>query len=255
MARSTRVTLAAAAGVVLLAGCAGPAPSTDDPLTGTVTVFAAASLTDTFDAVAAEFEAAHPHVDVTVNYGGSSGLAAQIVGGAPADVFAAANEATMQTVVDAGAAADPAIFARNTLVLVVPAGNPGEVTGLADLSRPELAVALCDPAVPCGSAALQLLDIAGVAAAADTLEQDVRGVLTRVELGEADAGLVYATDAAAAGPAVDVIAVPQAEEVVNRYPIAVLTGAPNPDAARAFVDAVLSSAGRRLLADAGFMAP
>jgi molybdate transport system substrate-binding protein len=220
-----------------------------------VTVFAAASLTDAFDAVAAEFEAEHPRVSVTMNYGGSSGLAAQIVEGAPADVFAAANESTMQTVVDAGTAADPAIFARNTLVLVVPAGNPGGVTGLTDLARPDLAVALCDPAVPCGSAAQALLDIAGVTPAADTLEQDVRAVLTRVELGEADAGLVYATDADAAGRAVEVIAVPEAQEVVNRYPIAVLAGAPNSDAARAFVEFVLSGAGQRLLADAGFMAP
>ena len=116
-------------------------------------------------------------------------------------------------------------------------------------------MALCDPAVPCGSAALQLLDSAGVIAAADTLEQDVRAVLTRVELGEADAGLVYATDADAAGSAVEVIAVPEAREVVNSYPIAVLTAAPNPDAARAFVGFVLSGAGQRLLADAGFMAP
>jgi molybdate transport system substrate-binding protein len=247
------------AATLLLAGCtAAPAPApTEEPdtLTGTVTVFAAASLTETFDALAAEFEAEHPDVDVVLNYGGSSGLATQITEGAPADVFAAANEPTMKTVVDAGDAADPIIFTTNTLVLVVPEGNPAGVTGLADLANPDLAVALCDPAVPCGSAAQTLLDSAGVTAMPDTLEEDVKAVLTKVELGEADAGLVYVTDAHASGSTVEIIYVPEAQEVINRYPIAVLTGAPNPDAAQAWVDFVLSDEGQQALSDAGFVAP
>lgn len=244
----------AAAAVLALGGCASPAPA-PDALTGTLTVFAAASLTGTFDALADRFEAEHPGVDVRLNYGGSSDLAVQIVQGAPADVFAAANEATMATVTAAGDASDPTIFTTNTLELVVPAGNPAGVTGLADLADPDLAVALCDPAVPCGSAAQQLLDAAGVSVDPDTLEDNVKAVLTKVELGEADAGLVYVTDVAAAGDAVTGIVVPEASAVVNAYPIAVLTEAPNPDAAHAWVDLVLSDEGQAALAGAGFVAP
>lgn len=243
---------------LVLAGCSAPATQpveTPGGLTGTVTVFAASSLTETFDSLAAEFEADHTAVDVVLSYGGSSDLATQITEGAPADVFAAANEKTMQTVTDAGDAGDPTIFTTNTLELVVPAGNPAGVTGLADLAKADLAIALCDPAVPCGSAAHALLDSAGVTAAPDTLEDNVRAVLTKIELGEADAGLVYVTDVKAAGDAVEGIVIPEAAAVINNYPIAVLTGAPNPDAGRAWVDFVLSDAGQRALADAGFVAP
>jgi molybdate transport system substrate-binding protein len=239
-------------GRVVESGTPTPAP---DTLTGTVTVFAAASLTETFDALATEFEQQHPNVDVVLNYGGSSGLATQITQGAPADVFAAANEPTMKTVIDAGDAAGSTVFATNTLELVTPAGNPAGVTGLADLADPDLAIALCDPAVPCGSAAQALLEVAGVTAAPDTLEEDVKSVLTKVELGEADAGLVYVTDVKAAGDKVDGIEVPEAQDVINRYPIAVLASAPNLDAAQAWVDFILSDAGQGALADAGFVAP
>jgi molybdate transport system substrate-binding protein len=265
MTRSLILIAAVLGLTVALAGCAatdgaaeGGEPGTTsstDTLTGTVTVFAAASLTETFDALATEFEQHHPSVDVVVNYGGSSGLATQITEGAPADVFAAANESTMKTVTDAGDASDPAIFTTNTLELVVPAGNPAGVTGLADLANPDLAVALCDPAVPCGSAAQQLLDSAGVTASPDTLEEDVKAVLTKVELGEADAGLVYVTDVKAAGDKVEGIEVPEAQDVINRYPIAVLAGAHNPDAARAWIDFILSDDGQSALAEAGFVAP
>ncbi|MGE3193173.1 MAG: molybdate ABC transporter substrate-binding protein [Microbacteriaceae bacterium] len=240
---------------VALTGCAEEAPVDDAQMHGTLTVFAAASLTETFDALAAEFEAEHPQVEVVLNYGGSSSLATQIRQGAPADVFAAANESTMQMVVDAGDASDAPIFATNTLVLVTPPGNPAGVTGLADLADPDLAIALCDPVVPCGSAAQTLLTNAGVTAVPDTLEDDVKAVLTKVELGEADAGLVYVTDAHATGSTVEIVDVPEAQQVINRYPIAVLTGAPNPDAARAWVEFVLSDEGQAVLSDAGFLAP
>jgi molybdate transport system substrate-binding protein len=255
-----KTLLVIAASALLLAGCAAPAPeptATEQPdaLTGTVTVFAAASLTETFDALAAEFEADHAGVDVVLSYGGSSGLATQISEGAPADVFAAANESTMKTMVDAGDVGGTTVFTTNTLELVVPAGNPAGVTGLADLANADLAIALCDPAVPCGSAAQALLDAAGITAVPDTLEEDVKAVLTKVELGEADAGLVYITDVRAAGDAVEGIEVPEAQDVINRYPIALLTGAPNPDAAQAWVDFVLSEVGQQALADAGFVAP
>ncbi|TPW94604.1 molybdate ABC transporter substrate-binding protein, partial [Schumannella luteola] len=187
--------------------------------------------------------------------GGSSGLAAQLVEGAPADVFASANEATMTTVVDAGVVADPQPFATNVLQLVVPAGNPAGVTGLADLARPELVVALCDPAVPCGAAASSLLELAGVVAVPDTLEQDVKAVVTKVALGEVDAALVYTTDTIAAGDAVEAIPVPEADAVVNRYLIARLVDSANAPAADAWVAWVTGTHGRDALRRAGFGAP
>jgi molybdate transport system substrate-binding protein len=247
--------IAGTAMILALAGCTASGPSQPGSPTGTLTVFAAASLTETFDALAARFESEHPGVDVVLNFGGSSSLATQITEGAPADVFAAADQSTMETVVEAGDAGDPVVFTTNTLVLVTPAGNPAGVTSLADLADPDLAIALCDPAVPCGSAAQRLLARVGVVARPDTLEEDVKAVLTKVELGEADAGLVYVTDAHAKGSTVELIDVPEAQQVTNRYPIAVVTGAPNPDAARAWVDYVLSDEGQAVLSEAGFLAP
>ena len=244
-----RTVLAVVAGVVLLGGCAAPAPET------TVTVLAAASLTDALDEAAVAFEAANPGVEISVSYGGSSALAEQIVSGAPADVFFAANEATMQTVVDAGLADGPEVLLTNTLQLAVPAGNPEDVHGLADLADPELVVALCDPSVPCGAAAALLLQLAGVTASVDTYEDDVRAALTKVELGEVDAALVYRTDVAAAGDAVEGIEVPLADRVVNRYPIALLTSARNPTAAREFIDFLRSPDGREVFERAGFVSP
>ncbi len=248
--------LATVTGVALFAGCTAPDRAEDaDPLSGTVTILAAASLADVFDDLAARFEADHPDVDVVVSSGGSSALAEQIISGSPADVFASANEATMRTVTDAGRAVDPVIFTTNTLELAVPTGNPGQVSGLADLADPALTVALCDPAVPCGSAAVDLLAAARVTASVDTLEEDVTAVITKVALGEVDAALVYRTDVIAAGDDVEGIEVPEAAEVVNAYPISLLVDAPNPVAAQAFVDLVLSEVGMRVVRDAGFVAP
>ena len=233
---SKALAVLAAATALALCGCsAGPASGPDSaapsapgpgsgaasgPVSGTVAVFAAASLGDVFAAIEDEFTAANPDVTVVVNYGGSSGLAEQIVQGAPADVFAAASPATMTTVADAGLAADPTVFASNTLELVVPAGNPGAVGELADLERPELAVALCALEVPCGAASAKALAAAGLGASVDTYEQDVKAVLTKVELGEVDAGLVYRTDVLAAGDAVEGIRFAGAEAAVTEYPIA-----------------------------------
>ena len=258
----SRILFAAAgvAAALTLAGCsAGSAPASTPPtagsLAGTLTVFAASSLTETFDALAAEFEKQHPDVDVVLSYGGSGDLATQITQGAPADVFASASEAPMKSVVAAGDATHPTIFTTNTLEIAVPAGNPAGITGLADIADPALTIALCDPSVPCGSAAQTLMKRAGLTAAPDTLEENVKAVLTKIELGEADAGLVYVTDVKAAGGKVEGIDVPEAAAVINRYPIAVVTGAPNADAARAWVDFVLSDRGQKALADAGFVAP
>lgn len=262
--RRAAVALTIALGLPALAGCA--AASDADPtvsggatpgaeLTGTLTIFAAASLTEAFDALADEFEQRHPSVEVVLNYGGSSALAQQIVAGAPADVFAAANGSTMQTVVDADLAADPVVFATNALQLVVPAGNPAEVSGLDDLARPELAIALCDPAVPCGAAAEKLLAAAGVVAAPDTLEEDVKAVLTKVLLGEADAGLVYVTDVRAAGDEVEGIVLAEADEALNPYPVAAIPGATSPDLAAEWIALLTGPDGRAVLAEAGFGAP
>lgn len=263
MNRSRILLAAAMAATLSLAGCgAGDGPDDGDtgvelpdPAAGTITVFAAASLTDVFGELEIAFEQRHPSADVVLNFAGSGTLATQIISGAPADVFAAASEPPMSAIVDAGDAVDPAIFTTNTLEIVVPAGNPAGVTGLADLADPELTIALCDPSVPCGAAAETLMQSAGHQPAADTLEEDVRAVLTKVVLGEADAGLVYATDIIAAGDSVEGITVPQAADVVNRYPIAVVSGSPNPAAARAWVDFVLSADGQAVLAAAGFVAP
>ena len=225
--------------VLLLAGCAA-APAQQQQ---TVTVFAAASLTEAFDELALRFEAANPGVDVVLSYGGSSALATQIGEGAPADVFAAASEDAMQPLTDVYE-----VFATNTLQLAVPIGNPAGVEALADLAEPSLVLALCAPEVPCGAASQALFEAAGLAPVADTYEQDVKAVLTKVELGEVDAGLVYRTDVRSAD--VEGIALPEAEDVVNRYPITALT-----PAGGAFADYVRSAERRAVLDRLGFGAP
>ena len=243
---------------VLLAGCADGADeeATDGGLGGTLTVFAAASLTDVFTELGERLEADHPDLDVRFNFAGSSQLAAQIGQGAPADVFASAAEPQMAVVTDAGLAdGDPVVFTENVLEIAVPEGNPADVGGLAYFGRAELTLAVCAPEVPCGAAADDVFAAAGISAQPDTLEEDVRAALTKVQLGEVDAALVYATDVLAAGDRVEGIAFPEAEQAVNRYPICALAAAPNPEAARAFLELVTSDAGQRALTDAGFRAP
>jgi molybdate transport system substrate-binding protein len=232
------------------------APSSADGLTGTLTVFAAASLTDVFGDLGDQLTADNPDLDVRFNFGPSSGLATQIVQGAPADVFASANEKQMTVVTDAGLqAADPTIFTGNVLEIAVPAGNPGRVTGLADFGNADLTLAICAADVPCGAAAAAVFADAGVTARPDTEEEDVKAALTKVQLGEVDAALVYATDVRAAGSDVEGIEFPEAEQEINSYPITTLKAATNPDAAQAFMDLVLSDEGQQTLADAGFRAP
>ncbi|WP_336030601.1 molybdate ABC transporter substrate-binding protein [Geodermatophilus sp. FMUSA9-8] len=261
--RSGRV-LAVLTAVALASACGGgddgaaattPTGGNGGP-TGTLTVFAAASLTDVFTALGERLEAESDGLTVQFNFAGSSALATQLTQGAPADVFASANGAQMSVVTDAGLAdGDPTVFTANVLQIAVPAGNPAGVTGLADFAREELALAVCAPDVPCGAAAEDVFAAAGVTPRPDTQEEDVRAALTKVELGEVDAALVYATDVVAAGEAVEGISVPEAEDAVNDYPLCTLAGAPNPDAARAFVDLVLSDEGQQALQDAGFRAP
>ena len=222
------------------------------PISGQLTVLAAASLTETFTTLGEQFEQNHPGVTVTFGFGGSSTLATQITHGAPADVFAAANESTMKTVLDAGLAVEAQPFASNTLQIAVPAGNPGAVDGLADFADERLRIALCAPQVPCGAAAGQVFAAAAVNPKPDTLEADVKAVTAKVAAGEVDAALVYRSDVLAAGDEVEGVDVAEAAAAVNVYPITALVAAPNRSAAEAFVGYVTSEDGQQVLADAGF---
>lgn len=220
----------------------------------TVSVFAAASLTDAFRAIAKDFETAQRGATVELQFAGSSTLVRQILDGAPADVFASADEENMQKVA-AAIAGTPAVFARNRLAILVGAGNPKHVTRLGDLTREGMTIALAAPAVPVGRYALEAFAKAGVGAPAGSNEADVKAVVTRVAMGEADAGIVYTTDVADGGSRVEGVAIPDDQNVIARYPIAVLKEAPNAAGARAFVAYVVSEGGRRALTASGFLAP
>ncbi|MBP0448247.1 molybdate ABC transporter substrate-binding protein [Kitasatospora sp. RG8] len=224
--------------------------------TGDITVFAAASLKESFTDLGKKFEAANPGAKVKFNFGGSSSLATSINSGAPADVFAAASPATMKTVTDAGGATgEPRTFVRNTLTIAVPKGNPKHVAALKDLAAPGVKVALCAKEVPCGAAAQTALKAAAVDLTPVTLEQDVKGALTKVELGEVDASLVYKTDVKADAAKIDGVDFPEAGKAVNDYPIAALAKAPNKDGAAAFVAYIQSPEAQQVLTTAGFQAP
>lgn len=255
MRRPTALLALLGAVTVLVAACASPASdagssASGDAVSGTVQVYAAASLQRSFDEIARAFEADHPGVSVQAVYDGSRTLATQIAEGAPADVFASADEETMDSVADR--APDPRVFATNTLVMAVPTGNPGRVSTLADL--PRVTTVLCAPEVPCGAASQSLLSRAGVSVIPASSEQNVTAVLTKVAAGEADAGLVYATDVVGRDD-VEAVVPDGADAVVNRYPLAALSDSAHPAAAAAFVDFVLSDRGQAILSRAGFGAP
>ncbi len=219
-------------------------------------MFAAASLTDAFTELGAAFEVAYPGTDVTFNFGGSSSLANQIVEGAPADVFASADVKTMAALTDADKnGSEPVVFATNRAQIIVEAGNPKGITGVADLADPAVVVVSCAPEVPCGGYAQKVFDAAGVSVRPRSLEENVKGVVTKVTLGEADAGIVYATDVIAAGTQASGVAIPAEQNVVAQYPMAVVSDAPNPTGARTFVDFVLSSDGQAILQSYGFGSP
>lgn len=251
----------AATALAVLAGCGGAdaggaAEDGGQAEGGTLTVFAAASLTGTFQELEQKFEAAHPGTDVTLNFAGSSTLAQQINQGAPADVFASADEKNMTKVTDAGnQQGEPQVFATNTLQIAVAPQNPKGVAALPDLARPDLRTVVCAPQVPCGSAAEKVEQAAGVDIAPVSEEQDVKAVLQKVTTGNADAGLVYKTDVAASGGQAQGVDFPQATEAVNPYPITVLKNAQNPEAAREWVEFVTGDEGRQVLEAAGFGAP
>jgi molybdate transport system substrate-binding protein len=241
-----------------LAGCGSDDPPADasGELSGTLSVLAAASLTESFEILAGEFESRHPGTRVELAFDSSATLAEQVNQGAPGDVLATADERTMALVTDAGSAAGrPQVFATNRLVLVVPADDPAGIEQLADLDRGGVDFVVCVESAPCGALAAAVLEEQEVVAPPASEEVDVKAVLAKVTLGEADAGLVYASDAVAAGDSVTSIEIPASDDTSTAYPIAVTADAAEPALARAWVDLVLSENGQQVLESAGFGAP
>ncbi|MEV2229399.1 molybdate ABC transporter substrate-binding protein [Streptomyces phaeochromogenes] len=270
-ARRTRRTLqvagAGAAALLALSACSSSddsstgsdssaSASSSDKLSGTVTVFAAASLKESFSALGKQFEQEHPGTKVTFSFSGSDSLAASITGGAPADVFASASPKTMAIVTDKGdASGTPATFVRNQLEIATLPGNPDKIASLKDLTKSGLKVVLCDQTVPCGAAAQKALDASKLKLTPVSYEQDVKAALTKVELKEADAAVVYKTDVNAAGDKVEGVDFPESADAVNDYPIVQLKDAPNAEAAKAFIALVQSADGQKVLTEAGFLKP
>ncbi|MBI4883281.1 MAG: molybdate ABC transporter substrate-binding protein [Actinobacteria bacterium] len=226
-------------------------PSSDELI-----VFAASSLTEAFIAIGVEFEEANPGTDVTFNFLGSTELVAQLLQGAPAAVFVAADDVNMAKVLDAGENdGEPVVFAGNTFEIIVEPGNPQGIHDLADLADQDLIVVLCADSVPCGRGAATILTNAGVDLTPKSFDERVKGVVTKVTSGEADAGIVYVTDVLAVGAAADGVAIPAELNVINRYSAVVTRSAPNSAVARTFVDFVASARGQAILAAHGFLAP
>ncbi len=223
---------------------------------GDITVFAAASLTDAFTDVGAAFSEANPDATATFSFDASSALVTQITEGAPADVFASADTANMDKLTDEGLnGTDPVIFATNLLAIIVPAGNPAGVTSVEDLASPDVTVVLCAEEVPCGNYANQILDAAGVDVTPASFEENVRGVVTKVTAGEADAGIVYVTDVTAAGDAAELVEIPEDVNVLAQYPIATVGASEDQEVGEAFIDFLSGSDGQAILAEYGFGPP
>jgi molybdate transport system substrate-binding protein len=244
---------------ILLAACGGtggtgsssPASSS---LSGYINVFAAASLTASFNALGISFHQAYPGVGVNFNFAGTPTLVTQIEQGAPADVFASADTDNMTKLTTGGfTSGAPKAFARNQLEIVVAPGNPKSITGLADLAKPGLIYISEGPTVPAGKYSLQALATAGVKVTPKSLETSVTAVISKIELGEADAGIVYTTDIQAAGSKVQGVQMPAADNVIATYPIVGVKGTRYPDVATAFIDYVVSATGQSTLATFGFL--
>lgn len=265
--RTTQAAAVGAAALLALSACSSddsssgsgssaPESSSSPKLSGTVTVFAAASLKESFTTLGEQFEKEHPGTKVTFSFGGSDSLAASITGGAPADLFAAASPKTMKIVTDAGdTSGAPETFVRNQLEIATLPGNPDKISSLKDLTKSDLKVVLCAEEVPCGSAARKALEASELKLTPVSYEQDVKSALTKVELKEADAAVVYKTDVQAAGDKVEGVDFPESADAVNDYPIALLKDAPNAEAAKAFIELVRSDQGQRVLTGAGFLKP
>lgn len=224
-------------------------------ISGTVNVFAAASLKEAFTTLGKQFEQAHPGTKVVFNFGPSSGLATSINSGAPADVFASASPKNMDQVVQAGGAKSPTTFANNVMEIAVPAANPARITSLDDLAKSGVKVSLCQPQVPCGTVAAKVFANARITVKPVSQEVDVKSVLTKVTLGEVDAGVVYVTDVRSAGDKVKGVQIPADVNASTAYPIATLTKAPNAAGGAAFTAYVLSADGLAVLAGDGFAKP
>ena len=231
------------------------APADTGHPSGTLRVLAAASLTEAFTELARAFEAAHPDVDVTLSFAASSALTEQIIRGAPADVFASADQTTMDRVVGTGNAAEPRIIARNRLALLVEKGNPKGIRSLADLARPGVVLVLCAPEVPCGRFAAAALARDAPGARPASLEDNVKAVASKVILGEADAGIVYVTDVKAAGDKAEGVEIATEPDQQAVYPMAVTSTSSNRRAAEAWIDFVLSREGQDTLRAHGFLSP
>lgn len=253
LARQSRCAAAGVLAATVLAGSTGCAPGAGAQ---TVVVYAAASLRPTFTEIADRFETEHRGTQVDFDFASAADLATQITQGAAADVFASADSAQMDKVVDGGLVEDgPVDFATNTLVIITAPGNPHQVGSFADLTKPGLAVVTSPPPMPCGVAIRQVEEATGIRLNPVSEEPDVEDVVNKVTTGQADAGLVNITDAIAAGDKVTTVKFPEAVEAVNTYPIATLRGAKKPELARAFVDAVTGQESRKTLAAAGFGRP
>ncbi len=236
---------------VVIAGCGRDRSGADDRQE--VVVFAASSLTAAFTEIGDAFAAANPATDITFNFGASSDLVAQVLAGAPVDVFASADQSNMTKLVDAGAEGSvPVQFATNALEIVVAPGNPLGIDSVSDLVDPELVVVTCAPGVPCGRYAAELFTAAGVEVVSKSLEANVKAVVSKVVLGEADAGVVYVSDVIAAGSDVSGVPIPPTINVIASYPITVTREAPHAASAQAFVDFVLSDQGQQILRSFGF---
>jgi molybdate transport system substrate-binding protein len=252
----TRLAAALAVAAMALAGCGGGDDSgsgSGAPAPGEIKVFAAASLTTAFTELGERFTAANGGTKVTFNFAGSQALATQIQQGAPADVFASADLANMDKVKDL--VGTPRNFASNRLQIVVEQGNPRNVQGLDDLAAGDLKVVLAAPEVPAGRYAAEVLGKAGVSVKPVSEEDNVKAVVTKVSLGEADAGIVYVTDVAASGGKVEGVDIPEDQNVLATYPIATVSESRSPGPARAFVDLVLSAEGQQVLRANGFLPP
>lgn len=246
------LVMAGLAAALTLVGCAQTGAGSSAQKVP-VTVLAAASLTDVFEELKPQFEAANPTADLRFSFGASSDLATQIVNGAPADVFASANERQMKVVTDAGkAAGTPEPFTTNVLTIVTPPDNPKNIRSFADLAKPDVTELVCAPQVPCGAATEQIEKATKITLSPASEEPDVRSVLAKVQAGEADAGLVYVTDARSAEGKVKQINFPESKGAVNVYPIVAVSGAPQAQLAEAFVKFVLGPEGQRELTEAGF---
>jgi molybdate transport system substrate-binding protein len=228
---------------------AAPGPAIE----GNITVFAAASLTAAYTEIGDAFMVEHPDAAVTFNFASSSDLVTQINEGAPADVYASADEANMTKLTEAGGnAADPVVFATNVLQIIVEPGNPKGVTGVADLAEADLIYITCAPEVPIGRYGAQVLANAGVTVTPASFEENVKGIVTKVTLGEADAGIVYRTDVTAAGDAAEGVEIPDDINVTATYPVVAVKDAPNAAGAQAFIDFVVSEQGQKILGTYGF---